>query len=374
MQQKNHKIVISDRNFNIKEEIQDIASNIQFEYTRLGGCGAFSFDVPIAYCRELALGGNFNVKIYWRNPATKSFVLRYQGRIEDKINNVGADSESITIQGMGYQSALSDIFINRSYSSQEVSVIIKSILDNDIVPNTDITYDSADIEVTSFTPTSYPIATDGLQAIQNLSDLVGAREWGVDANRKFFFKQRSAAIGFRFPFGSKILTFSDDNTTKQIVNRVIIIGGTLGDGSTYTKTFNEPNSQAKWKRRDSSIQNSSIITDDVAEQFANAVFAQYSGVTHSAQLVALDDSQIEVAIPIPLVQLRPKIVTYGTTTYGSNLYSGLINYQVNRIQYKLDSDGVMSWTMQIGTLIPSIAEAVKGLEYNIGQIQQQAIA
>jgi len=373
MQQKNHKIVISDRSFNIVQEVQDQAFNITWEYTRLGGCGSFSFDLPIKYCSETTLGMNYNVKIYWRNPTTKTFTLVYQGRIEDKIQNVANDGESITLQGMGYQSALSDIFINKVYTAEEVSLIITDIIENTVSPNTNIIYDGTKIAVTDFTPSSWPIATDALSAIQALSDLVGTCEWGVDVNRKFFFIQRSSTIGFQYPLGVAVQTFSDDNSTKQLVNHIVVIGGTLGDGSTYTKTFDYAVSQAKWGRRDISIQNSSIITDDVSLQFANALYNAYANVSHSASIGILNDTQIEATIPIPLVQLRPKIITYGTSVYSGNLYSGLLSYQVNRIQYKLDDTGSMSNIMQIGTLIPSIAEAVKGLEYTVSQIQQAVL-
>ncbi len=373
MQQKNFKIVLSDRNFNIVQELQDQAFNIAWEYTRLGGCASFSFDLPIRYCQELTLGMNYNIKIYWRVPSTKTFNLIYQGRIEDKINNVANDGEAITIQGMGYQSALSDIFLQKTYTSTEVSAIIADMVQNYISANTNIIYDAIKIASTGFTPASWPVATDGLSGITALSDLVGTREWGVGVDRKFYFIQRSSTIGFRYPFGSGTLTFSDDSSTKKLVNHIVVIGGTLGGGGTYTKTFDYAVSQKKWGRRDISIQNSSIITDDVATQFANALYNAYSNVSHSASIQRLDDAQIEAVIPIPLVQLRPKIITYGTSKYGSNLYSGLVSYQVNRIQYKLDSVGSMSYTMQIGTLIPSIIEDVKALEYNVNQIQQAVL-
>ncbi len=148
MQQKNFKIVLSDRNFNIVQELQDQAFNIAWEYTRLGGCASFSFDLPIRYCQELTLGMNYNIKIYWRVPSTKTFNLIYQGRIEDKINNVANDGEAITIQGMGYQSALSDIFLQKTYTSTEVSAIIADMVQNYISANTNIIYDAIKIAST----------------------------------------------------------------------------------------------------------------------------------------------------------------------------------------------------------------------------------
>ena len=102
----NYKIVVSDRDFNVIKEIQDIASNISWSYNRIGGCGGFSFDVPIRFCEETFLGGNFNVKIYRKNPSTLDFDLWYQGRIEDKGHKMRGVDEKISIRGNGYQSQL----------------------------------------------------------------------------------------------------------------------------------------------------------------------------------------------------------------------------------------------------------------------------
>src|SRR3990167_8027710 len=101
-----YKIVISDRRFNVLREIQDIASNISWGYNRIGGSGDFSFDVPIRFCEETFLGGNFNVKIYRKDPTDNNYDLWYQGRIEDKSYVVRGVEEKISIRGNGYQSQL----------------------------------------------------------------------------------------------------------------------------------------------------------------------------------------------------------------------------------------------------------------------------
>ena len=278
----NYKIVVSDRNFNVIDEIQDIASNISFSYNRIGGCGGFSFEVPVRFCEETFLGGNFNIKIYRKDPSDNEFDLWYQGRIEDKSHKVRGVDEKILVRGNGYQSQLKDIYVNTTFTSKEASVIVTTILDNDIVPNTDISYAGGDISSTSFTFDSLEANKDALDAMRTISEVVGTREWGVDKDRKFFFKARSSSIGFRFQLDDKVLRWDNDTSSKEIVNRVIIIGGDVS-GSPFTRVVNDLDSQRKWGRRDKVIQNSSIVTNGVADQFAAAIIADSNDITRRAR-------------------------------------------------------------------------------------------
>lgn len=365
-----YKIVVSDRAFNVIAEIQNIASNISWSYNRIGGCGPFSFDVPIRFCEETFLGGNFNVKIYIKDEATNTFNLWYQGRIDNKIHNVRGKKETISVRGSGYQSQLRDIIVNRSYTSNEVSVIVKNILDNDITPNTDISYTGGDISSTSFTPDSIDFNDkDGLDCFETLADLVGSREWGVDENRKFYFKQRSSTVGFRFKLNDKVLSWSNDSTASEIINRIKIVGGDVS-GSPFTATYNDTDSQNKWGRKDKVIQNSAIITSQVASQFATASFSEFASIVRRGRIELLSDEQIESTIPIPLAQVISPSVTWGSRRWGTFLYSGRISYQVNRIQYKIDRVGNIVVNIQLGQLRPSIAEDLGKLEYKIDQIRQ----
>lgn len=366
-----YKIVISDRAFNVIAEIQDIASNISWDYNRVGGCGGFSFDVPIRFCEETFLGGNFNVKIYVKDQSDGTFDLWYQGRIESKGNTVKGVNEKISIRGNGYQSQLKDIYVDRDYTSNEASVIVKSILDNDITANTDITYDAGDITATSFTFDSLEVNKDALDAFETIANIVGSREWGVDKDRKFFFKERSSTVGFRFPLDDKIISWNND-TTAEVINRVIIIGGDVA-GSPFTRVANDLDSQRKWGRRDKVIQNSSIVSNDVADQFADAIFTESKDISRRARLELLDEQLIETTIPIPLVQVVAKSVTWGTRKYGTFMYSGRISYQVNRVSYKIDELGNMVIGLELGKLRPDVAESLSQLEYRIDQLANTGV-
>lgn len=365
-----HKILISDRSFTPIEEIQDICRNISWTYNLKGGCNSFNFEVPLKYCNDLIFGGNFNIKIYRRNPTTKAYDLWYQGRIENNNNNVRQEIETITISGLGYLSELSDVYIDANFSGQEVSVVVKNLLDNYIVPNTNITYDIGNIETTTFTPDTLTFNSNALDAMQTLADIVGSREWGVDANRKFYFKARSETVGFRLPLADKVRNFVHDTSSKQIINRVIVIGA--GDPP-FTATYDDLQSQLKWKRRDAVIQNSAITTTQVASQYATAKFSEFNDVSRRARLTLVDERQIESTIPIPLLNIISKQITYGQMTYGTFLYSGLINYQINRINYNMTDEGVLTIDLELGQLRPSVAETLNQLDYQINQLQSAGL-
>jgi hypothetical protein len=365
-----YKIVVSDRAFNVIREIQDICEDISWSYNRIGGCGPFSFNVPIRFCQETFFGGNFNIKIYIKNESTNEYDLWYQGRIDNKIHNVRGKTETIAIRGNGYQGQLKDIIVNRSYTSNEVSVIVKSLLDNDITANTDISYSAGDLTATGFTPDSIDFNyKDGLDCFETLANLVGGREWGVDEDRKFYFKTRSSTVGLRFPLNKDVLSWSNDSTASEIINRIQIVGGDVS-GSPYTATFNDTASQAKWGRRDKVIQNSAIITSQVATQFADATFDEFASIVRRGRLELLTKDRIEATIPIPLGRVIGPSVTWGSRRWGTFLYSGRIDYQVNRISYRIDSASNLKASIQLGQLRPSIAEDLGKLEFKIDQVRQ----
>lgn len=368
------RVEIRDSDFNLLEVLDNELMGLSWEYSRVGGCGSFSFNLPRDYCNEKYISGDFNIQVKVRNPSTGDYDLWFQGLVEDKVPNISRDEETIAVQGHGYQAQLSRIYLNNvTYTGQEVSVIIKDILDTYITPNTDITYEAADVVATSFTPSSIKFNTDAMSAIQTLADIVGTREWGVDKDRKFFFKARSATTSLRFALGGKVSSFSSDDSFKDIINRVIIQGGDVA-GTPYTATYNSTLSQLKYGRRDSVISNSSVTTADVASQLADSVFAEKSDVVRRGRAELVDyETRIEATIPIPLFALVARRPFYGEKLYGTFLYSGEIAYQVNRINYKLSDDGALTTSLDLGKPRPDISESIGQITYEIEQLRSSTL-
>ncbi len=361
------RVELRDKEFNILEILDAEFMNLRWAYSRLGGCGEFSFDLARDYCNEKSISGDFNIRINYRNPSTKNYDLWYQGLVEDKYPAISGDEEIIRIDGHGYSTQLSRIYVSKTYTSQEISVIVKDILDTFVVPNTDITYSASDIVATSFTPDSLKFNTDAKSALETCANIVGSREWGVDKDRKFSFKGRSSTVGFRYLIGKDITDFNEDQSFKDIVNRVIIQGGDVS-GTPYTKTFNDTLSQAKYNLRTKVIQNSAITTDAVAQQYANSIFAEFNDVVRSAKCTFINlDQRIEETIPVPLTIIVGKPVRYSEKKYGTFLYSGLIERQLNKVNYILDNNNILKTRIDLGYLRPSIAENIAQLEYQLEQ-------
>lgn len=368
-----HRIEISDTDFNLLELLEDEASGLIWDWARIGGCGSFSFDLPREFCNERYISGDFNIKIKRRNPSTGDYDLWYQGLVEAKIPNIKNSKEIISVRGHGYQAQLSRIYLNDiSYTSQEISVIVKNILDNYIVGETDITYSAGDIASTGFTAGALTFNTDALTAMQTLADIAGTREWGVDRNRKFYFKARSSSASFYYPLSGKVITFSTDDSFKDIINRIIVQGGDVG-GAPYTATFNDAASQLKYSRRDKVIQNSAITTSAVASQLATSYFAEFNDVVRRASCEVIDEILVENTTPVGMFQVVAPSTTYGEKSYGTFLYSGRISYQIKKVNYSLDGVGTMKIRFDLGQPRPSISEDIGKIEYELEQLRSASL-
>lgn len=368
------RLEIRDRSFNIVDILDNEYLDLTWAYSRIGGCGEFSFRLPRKLFEELAISGSYNVRIYYRNPDTASYDLWYQGQIENKSPSIRGNSEDIAISGHGYQSQLSGIYLDGvTYTSQEASVIVKSILDTYVTPNTNISYSVSDLEATTFTFDTLEFNTDALSALQTIADTVGTREWGVDANRNFFFKARSSTVGFRYSVGRNITNYSENQDFKEIVNRIIVQGAQVG-GTYFKATFNNAPSQLKYGLRTKTVQNSSVISSSVAQQFANATFAEFNeaSVKTMFELVGVE-AQLEATTPIPLVNILVKQDKYGERRFGEGLYSGLVNASINRINYTVTNNGSLKINIDLGKIRPALSEEIAQLEYRLEQLRSASL-
>ncbi len=368
------RVEIRDRSFNTVAIVDNEYLDLMWAYSRIGGCGEFSFRLPRKLFEERAISGRYNVRIYHFNVTTKVFDLWYQGLIGNKIPSIQGNTEDIQISGHGYQVQLSNLYINNvTYTSMEASVIVKSILDTYVTPNTNISYNISDLDVTSFTFDTINFNTDVLSALQTIADTVGTREWGVDRNRNFFFKTRSSTTGFRYTLGKNITNYSENQDFMQIINRIIVQGAQVG-GTYYTNTFNNIASQLKYGLLTQVIQNSAVVTDTVAQQLATAKFAEFNDVIRKAtfDLIGIE-TLIENSFPLGLVNILAKQIKYGEKKRGEMLYSGNVNFIVNRINYTLSNNNSLGISIDLEKIRPKISEKISQLEYSLEQQRSAAL-
>jgi hypothetical protein len=368
-----YKIVISRRDApdSPVAEIQNEANLVRWEYNRIGGCGSFGFDIYKRLFSDRSIELDANVKIYLKENGT--YVLRYQGKVQSKNYSVRRNEEVINVQGYGYQVELRNIYVDRDYASTETSLVVANILNLDVVPNTNILLvTSTGIDVTTYTPDNLEFNTNSQNALQTLAEIVGSREWGVDENRYFYFKTRSSSVGFNLPIGSRIESLSYDVSSKEVVNRVVVFGGDVA-GTTFTRTIDDTQSQLKWNRRDEVIQNTAIVSNDVADQFGEAKLAEFKNVSRRVRFSYIGDVIWEDSIPIPLVQIKTDVDKYGSRKYGYGLYNANVNLRINRISYSINEEGVMRSDLESGQIRPDISENISQLENKIEHLQSLGV-
>lgn len=362
-----YRIELRDSDFNRLSFLENEATDTSWQYNRIGGCGAFSFTLPRRFDDQGNLGGNFDVRIY-KKTYVGTYTLWYSGFIEDRMPNL-SEPEKIDIKGFGYSAQLSKIIIDKTYTSDEISVIIKDILDTFIVPNTDIAYDASDIEATTFTADTLTFNTTALNAIKTLAEIAGTREWGVDKDRNFFFKARSSVVNFYYDVGHKIMSFSNIDSFREIINRIYIEGGEVG-GTKYERTVNDTASQAKYGLLEQIYQNSAITTGSVADQFGEAILAEKSDLARRGKLALVNElTQTEDAVPLGTLVFRTVGVRYGEKKYGTFLYSGNVAYQINKISYRIDDNKTLIKTLDLGQLRPSVSEEIEQLSFELEQLR-----
>ncbi len=371
----NFLLELRDRNFNTRERLDLEYQDLRWSFSRIGGCGEFSFSLPRKKFEERSITGESNIRIYYRNPSTNSHELRYQGLISNKVPQIAGNTETMEISGHGYQVQLKRIYIdNATYTAIEASDLIKSILDNRIIGYTNISYDSADIEATSFIFDSITFNDYAISAIQKIADTVGGMEWGVDENRKFYFKARSTTLGFRFLAGQNILNFQDNQDFEEIINQIIVQGAQTGGTYFTAGPYNDTGSQDKYGLRTRIIQNSSVTTSAVAQQLAEATLREFKEVIRKASCQLVNyDAQIESTLPIPLFAEISRKVKYGQKKYGTFLYSGIVGRMVNRINYSVTNNATLRVSVDLGQIRPSLAEQISQLEYQLEQQRSAAL-
>lgn len=369
-----YRVELRNRDMEFQAILDARVADITFSFSPVGGCSQFSFRALSKYCTELDFGANFNVRISKRNDTTKDYDLMFQGRIENVINNVEFSQEDIEIQGMGYQSQLRDIVVNREYTDTEISDIVKDIMNLDVVPNTDIDYNVADIEDTGFTPATIKFSyVSALEALQKLSDIAGNREWGVDKNRNFYFKERLDDVtndDFRFTIGKDISDFKINSSSREIISRVIVVGGDVS-GNKYTFVKDYAKTQAKYRRRDAVIQNSAVVSDDVAEQLADAKQAEAKGVVDRGSFTVENEMVWEESLPLSLIEIKTREVLYDEKEYDTFLYAGQPPFRISKINYKISNiDSRLTSIVNFGAQLPNIIEDIHKLQFNLNDAVQ----
>jgi len=249
---------------------------------------------------------------------------------------------------------------------------VKDILDNDVTPNTDITYDSADIVATGLTLNSVEFNTNAKQTMQSLAEAVGTREWGVGPNKKFFFKARSSTLRFKIIFGKDVTQYQYRKSFSELANRVRVEGDVVG-GSIITATSNDTASQTLNGLRTLVVQDSSIKNTTDATAVADAVLAEKKDPKRRVSITIENNRFFYEAIqPIGKVGLLIALSRYNQVVFGQKIYNTFHSDQVSRLGHAITDNGILT-TLEYGPAQPDVSLIIRQIQNQLEQIRQRDV-
>lgn len=231
----------------------------------------------------------------------------------------------------------------------------------DFVPRTkaySFNYDLTDFSMDRiyFDETAY-------EAISKLADIAGQREWGVDADKIFYFKKRDNNITRWINITEKGIRFTPEKDFNPVITKIYLLGG---EG--YEANFSITN---KKSIKEELVSNSAIVTQSVGQQFARMYLKEKGVPSRSYSLdLAGYNQRIESTVPLGKVALFEKKglqSRYDTTAkYDSDIKydGGVESFQIERIKYTLTEDGI-NVSLTLGTSLPSIVDDMAKMEYLI---------
>ena len=357
-------VYLKNRSGKLIKVINDKLATLSWRWDRLGGCGQGSVVLIADETWLNDVGPDYEINIYLGGK------LRYAGIINSHKPKENKGVNQSVLSFLGYSSQIKRVLVEKTYTSQNLTDILKDILDTFIIPNTDITYDDADIGQFNFVPDILELDTNGGNAIKTLAGLAGSVEYGVDANKKFFFKSTSNIVGFNLKYTKELSNVDIINDYSGIVNRLIILGK-----DSFKDTANNTESQSAYGLRTQTQSVSSISTTGVAQQFGTSILLEKAAINQKAKFTVEEDSRFyEETLPLQKVKLLARTVIeakkYGDADaiYGDFAYGGETNYQINKLTYSLQNKKVKT-TIEAGFKRPDLAEEIKRIQFEIDQIR-----
>lgn len=360
-------IILLDQYGNPFVYLNDKDVALQWDYNRIGGCGQAAITISKPYDWNLnAIAPKFSIQLYM------SGQLRYWGKILKVNRKINTGSESIKITFYGYVNDLSKQMIRKTYTGQEVSVIVKDILDTVVTPNTEITYSASDIDSTDYAVASLTFNHTVKDAMSLLATLGANIEWGVDRNKKFFFKKQDNVIRRVYVIGRDIVSHEYERDDEPVINKCTVYGA---NGQILSVTSSQ--SIGVFGSRDINVFESAITeASDAARLGVVTLQAANSSVRTSKFTIKKPDEFVEPTFPLGAVGVNDVLFNqlnkYGTgKKYGTGLKYGNINRdQFLSLRYTLDGGGI-SIDVNLNSDVLNLGDLQKKVQLEVSNLQRR---
>ncbi len=387
-----------DKNLVFTEWLDKDVSSISWSYNPIGGCGdaeivlrrpydeigTIDLEHGIEIWREPDLLGKPGARLPAELPAQLGIAhygsreLRWGGFIWE-IERVLSNDEQVVLRLDGWSRQLRYIFVpEETWTDRDVAYIVRDLLDRFVTPNTRIkhTFELGLIPDTGIVIDSITFDALAFDCLRVLGEIAGNAEWGVNANREFYFVPPSAnTVKQTYVIGDRILDYRPRTNTDEIVTKVHLRGA---NGFKRTIEIGEAESNYSKERREFIA---AIQTDEVATLWATAYAAKYSVSSPSGQLVIgeTDDWIESVSHPLGLLRVIGGPVM---TTAGDRLESALPfalggmygrntdeRFRIGSIQYR-PTDDALQISVNLGQRTHALADLIGTIQYRLAQQEQ----
>jgi hypothetical protein len=280
--------------------------------------------------------------------------------------------EMVTLLCYGFLQDLSGLTVLRDCTGQGIKAIIEDILDQDVLPFSDVTYNSNDIEDPGYSVESISLNHTAQDAMTFLAAIAGNYEWGVDLDKSFFFKAIDTNVKHVFILGQDVQGFTEERQDDSIINDLTVFAA----GGLQVNVVSSL-SISRFGRKKFNLFETSITGNADAVRLGRSYVKQYGGFRRSIKFDLIrDDLFIEENTPIGSIAVnkkqfrnRPK---YGTThKYGRNIkYGNLKRDQLGSITYELINGGIRA-SATLYDDVPNIGDLQKRNEFEIKELQRR---
>ena len=325
---KGFKILVYDVS---QTKVGELGADIQFgkvseiEWELMDfGCGAFSFILdslppfPITYRTRVDVHPYFDT-----TPWFSGFI--------QTIPKAGQKPPYRYI-GFGFFEQLDWVVVTGSYASQEISVILKDIIENTVAPNTQIAYNASKIEATSYTVTDISFDhTRAKDAIQQLANLVEGYEFGVDNSREFYFRAEDTNVNYSYWAGGHFQDVLIEEDPLAVRNKLYVKAGQIQtDGTNIVGNVLDQGSIDTYGLREDVVTAPDILNGADALAWAAQILTDKKNPKIKAKIVNVFLDQTKTKIE---AAGKIRITAHEGTAY---------ELPIDRVLYRISKDGILA--------------------------------
>lgn len=335
LQESGYKIVFYDRSGQkmgeVSSELGDSALvSADFALENIG-CADFAIELAELPTALAALTYNWRVDIHLfgdSEPWYSGYVI--------ELPRPGTTERAVKFSGYGFYNQLGDRMVDGDYQATTVEYIVNHLLQTQIEAGTDIVYNADKIEATGHT--IQRIRWEKVYArevMKQLAEMVLGYEYGVDARREFFFRQKPTTVqdAAHLWVGANLNTFIPTEDINKVRNRLHVFGGAVtgqdGSKTNFVATVEDVASQGAYGIKEEKLTLPSSLGSADATRWGGYKLTELKDPVRKAKVTGIE-------------LRRVRIEARGLARITS--LDGLHEYElpIKKVKYAISSDGVVA--------------------------------